>query len=308
MLSTVRFVHRLFALTGIVKARVTSGSAGFLLPVILAAVTVSGCYSLVSRAGAGLANNLTTAMMEQDDPVLVREAIPSYLLMVDSFIVSDPDNAAMLNAGGQLYAAYGAAFVGDPERARVLTARARDYGARALCSANKHACDLDGLSYEEFVSKISKVSGKAADELYTYTLTSLAYIRANSYDYLALADLPKIEFAMQHLLSIGAGQNEIDTYLYLGILNTLRPEALGGHPEEGKMYFERAINLSDGENLPAKVEYARSYARLVYDRELHDELLNEVIAAPVQQPGKTLFNVMAQKQAAALLATADDYF
>ena len=46
----------------------------------------------------------------------------------------------------------------------------------------------------------------------------------------------------------------------------------------------------------------------MYDRELHDELLNEVIAAPVQQPGKTLFNVMAQKQAAALLATADDYF
>jgi hypothetical protein len=228
--------------------------------------------------------------------------------MVDSFIVSAPDNAAMLNAGGQLYAAYGAAFVADPERARILTARSRDYGSRALCSADKNACDLDGLSYEDFVAKISKVRPKASPELYTYTLTSLAYIRANSDDYIALADLPKIEFAMQHLLSIGAGQNEVDTYLYLGVLNTLRPAALGGHPEEGKAYFEKAIDLSDGENLPAKVEYARSYARLVYDRELHDELLNEVMAAPVQQPGKTLFNVMAQKQAMGLLATADDYF
>jgi len=308
MLSTVRFMHKLFPLAGLAKTRVTSGSAGFLLPVILAAVAASGCSAIASRAGAGLANNLTTAMMEQDDPALVREAIPSYLLMLDSFIVSDPENAPMLNAGGQLYAAYGAAFVTDPERARVLTARARNYGSRALCAADKYGCDLDSLSYEDFVAKVSKVGPKASGELYTYSLTSLAYIRANSDDYVALADLPKIEFAMQHLLSIGAGLNQIDTYLYLGVLSTLRPEALGGRPEEGKAYFEKAIELSDGENLPAKVEYARSYARLVYDRELHDELLNEVMAAPVQQSGKTLFNVMAQKQAAALLATADDYF
>jgi hypothetical protein len=47
---------------------------------------------------------------------------------------------------------------------------------------------------------------------------------------------------------------------------------------------------------------------LLYDRELHDQLLNEVLAADVKQPDLTLFNILAQEQAAALLAGADDYF
>ncbi len=308
MTSTVRGMHKLFDLTGLARTRSALGSVGFLLPVVLSVVLSTGCSSIASRAGAGLANNLTTAMLEQQDPELVREAVPSYLLLIDSFIISSPDNAAMLDAGGQLYAAYGAAFVDDPARASVLTTQARDYGSRALCAADKNGCELAGLSYEEFVEQISKVKAKASGELYTYSLTSLAYIRSNSDDYVALADLPKIEFAMEHLLDIGAGSNEIDTYLYLGVLNTLRPAALGGKPEQGRAYFEKAIEMSDGENLPAKVEYARSYARLVYERELHDRLLNEVLAAPVEQEGKTLFNVIAQQQAEALLESADEYF
>jgi hypothetical protein len=302
-------MRELYELIGLANSRVIR-SAGFLLPVFLLVSTVvgTGCSAIASSAGSILAGNLTTAMMDQEDPELVREAVPSYLLLIDSFIVSDPESAAMLDAGGQLYAAYGAAFVDEPERAKVLTARARDYGERALCARDKDACNLSGLSYDEFVTKISPVNKKAAEELYTYSLTSLAYIRSNSDDYVALADLPKVEYALEHLLSIGAGTNEADTYLYLGVLNTLRPAALGGKPEEGKAYFEKAIAMSDAENLAAKVEYARSYARLVYDRELHDRLLNEVMAAPVKQPGKTLFNVMAQEQAEALLVSADEYF
>ena len=46
----------------------------------------------------------------------------------------------------------------------------------------------------------------------------------------------------------------------------------------------------------------------LYERELHDRLLNEVLAADPTVPGATLTNVLAQEQAADLLATADDYF
>ncbi|MDH4015412.1 MAG: TRAP transporter TatT component family protein, partial [Chromatiales bacterium] len=63
-----------------------------------------------------------------------------------------------------------------------------------------------------------------------------------------------------------------------------------------------------GRDLSVKVEFARTYARLVYDRELHDRLLGEVLAADPDVPGLTLFNVLAQRQAEILLASADDYF
>jgi hypothetical protein len=58
----------------------------------------------------------------------------------------------------------------------------------------------------------------------------------------------------------------------------------------------------------AKVVYARHYARLVFDRKLHDKLISEVLAADPDVPGYTLVNTIAQQQAKQLAASADDYF
>jgi hypothetical protein len=58
----------------------------------------------------------------------------------------------------------------------------------------------------------------------------------------------------------------------------------------------------------AKVIYAQQYARMVYDRELHDRLLTEVLAADPQVPDMVLQNTLAQERALALLASADAYF
>ena len=58
----------------------------------------------------------------------------------------------------------------------------------------------------------------------------------------------------------------------------------------------------------AKVFYAESYARMIFDRELHDRLLTEVLSADPQAPGLTLMNTIAQEQARALMESADDYF
>jgi hypothetical protein len=94
----------------------------------------------------------------------------------------------------------------------------------------------------------------------------------------------------------------------MGILKTLLPPALGGKPEEARAHFEKAIEMSDGKDLSAKVEYARGYAKLLYERELHDRLLTEVLDADPHWNGLTLMNVIAQQDAVALLEEADDYF
>jgi hypothetical protein len=95
---------------------------------------------------------------------------------------------------------------------------------------------------------------------------------------------------------------------YLGILNSLRPPALGGKPDVAREHFERAIALTGGRDLSIKVEYARRYARLVFDQELHDRLLTEVLDAPVDAPRMTLFNVLARQEAQTLLASSKEYF
>ena len=69
-----------------------------------------------------------------------------------------------------------------------------------------------------------------------------------------------------------------------------------------------ALTISGGQNLAIKLEYARRYARMMFDQELHDRLLNEVLAAPAAVSGLTLFNTLAKQEAAELLATSTDYF
>jgi len=83
---------------------------------------------------------------------------------------------------------------------------------------------------------------------------------------------------------------------------------LGGNFEAGKAYYEQALALSNGKDLSINVDYARYYARALYDRELHDQLLNDVISAEPIQEGYTLFNTLAQREAQELLDSADDYF
>ena len=56
------------------------------------------CASVVATAGSGMAGNLTSAIMNQDDPELVRDGAPAYLLMLDSFVEGAPGNESALAA------------------------------------------------------------------------------------------------------------------------------------------------------------------------------------------------------------------
>jgi hypothetical protein len=47
---------------------------------------------------------------------------------------------------------------------------------------------------------------------------------------------------------------------------------------------------------------------MVFDRELHDRLLTEVLDANPQVPELVLQNTLAQDRARVLMASADDYF
>jgi len=270
--------------------------------------SLAACTTLVTNVGSGLAGNLTVAMMNQDDPGIVRDGAPAYLLMLDSFVEGSPRNQGVLAAAAELYAAYGVVFVDDPVRAKRLTGRARSYGQRTLCVANEEACGIWELPYEAFVSRLARLRQKDAGALYTFALSWIAFIRAHADDYSALARLPQVEASLVRVQELEPGYQQTNVEHYLGILDTIRPPALGGDFEAGLAHFERAVALSDGKDLGVKVDFARFYARTLYDRELHDRLLGEVLSADPAQEGLTLFNTLAQQDARELLASADDYF
>ena len=276
--------------------------------VLAASSLLTGCGALIARASDRAAEALSQAILNQDDPETVRDALPAYLVLMDALVRNDPDSPGSLAAASTLYAAYGVAFVDKADRAKRLTNRSRSYGQRAVCAYNADYCGLSDFGFDAFNAEIAKLDADDAPVFYAYAVSWLAYMRAHSDDWAVLADLPKVEATLFALDGLDSDYERGNISLYLGVLNTLRPPALGGKPEAGRAYFERAIELSEGQDLSAKVEFARSYARLLYDRELHDQLLEEVLAASPEAEGLTLFNVIAQMQAQELLASADDYF
>jgi hypothetical protein len=279
-----------------------------LLVVGAALFHLSACVSMVASAGSGLAGNLSAAIMNQDDPQLVRDGAPAYLLMLDSFVEGAPDNEAVLSAAAELYSAYGVVFVDDPLRARKLTTRGRDYGRRALCAAAEDLCGIWDLPYDEFAESLQRAKIRQVPAIYTFGLGWMAWIQAHSDDYSALAKLPQVQAVLRRVQTLDDHYKEARIEHYLAVLNTIRPPALGGDFDAGQTHYERALKASRELDLSIKVDYARYYARTLYDRELHDRLLQEVLTADPEQPGLTLFNTLAQEEARELLASADDYF
>jgi hypothetical protein len=266
---------------------------------------LSGCASLISDAAA---ETLTAAILNQDDPAIVAEGVPAYLLLLDGLISQSPDSEGLLSAGAQLYALYGSTFADNPERARDLTAKARRYGERAACLASESFCGAPDLPYDAFVSQLSEFDNKNIDYLYAFAIGWLSHLDATSEDWSAVAELPWVEATFERVREVDETHDNGTLQSYLGILKSLRPPALGGQPDEAQAHFERALKISAGQNLAIKLEYARRFARMMFEQELHDRLLQEVLDAPAAVSGLTLFNTLAKQEAAELLATSADYF
>lgn len=267
-----------------------------------------GCGTLVSSATTRLAENVSAAVLDQEDPGLVRDGAPAYLIAIDGLIEGDPKNETLLLAGARLYAAYASAFVEEQERATRLTTRARSYGYRAICERSETLCAAARGPFDDFVAALDQTTTDDLPALYGWGSAWATYVQMNSFDWNAIADLPRVQAVMERIVVLDDAYEEGGAHLFLGVLYTLRPASLGGKPDLGREHFERAIALSDGRNLMAKVLFARQYARLVFDQELHDRVLVEVVEADPVERGYTLSNSMAQDMAVELLAESNEYF
>ena len=276
---------------------------------VLAAVCVlGGCASLMNSATSRMADNISAAILDQDDPATVRAGAPAYLLMIDGLIAGDPESVDLLIAGAKLYGSYAGAFVDDEARAQRLAAKSLHYARRALCLENEPLCESAAGRLDEFARQLESASISDLQVLYTTGVSWAGWIQANSSDWNAIADLAKVTALFERCLILDEVYDDGGAHLYLGVIKSLRPAALGGEPEKARSHFERAIEISAGHNLMARVLMARHYARIVFDRELHDRLLNEVLEAPAEYPGYTLTNTLAGEEAERLLAESGDFF
>ena len=290
--------------SGLAAAQMISPLKRFALLALIA--MSSGCASLVGSVTSGIADRLSSAILNSPDVETVKEAIPAYLVLIDGFLVDGEGDPSLYLAASQLNGAFTALV--EEERAQILATKAFDYAQRGACLKRRELCGLGQLPFKSFETRVDGLSAQAIDPAYQLAVAWTGYIQANSGDMRAIGQLGRVKYLLERVLALDPGWAEGSAQLYMGGLETILPASMGGKPEKGRMHFERAIEYSDGRFLMAKVIYAEQYAKLVFDKELHDRLLTEVVNADPVALDLTLINRVAQRRAAVLLAESDEYF
>jgi predicted anti-sigma-YlaC factor YlaD len=300
------------------------GFRGLLLAPLVAFLSLAGCGAAASKVMAdALSSGARSTYAEDDDPELVRAAVPFGLKSMEGLLAEHPDHEGLLTALASGFTQYAYAFVQQDAdaaeltgksgparelraRAKKLYLRARDYGLRGLevrhegiAEKLRGARDLDAalLSLER-------------DDLPLVYWTAASWalaIAAGKDDMSLVAQLPAPGALMQRALALDEAWDEGAIHEFF-----ISWEAARGGDEalrRARAHLDRALVLSRGRKLGAIVAYAEGVSVARQDREEFTRLLTEVANADVEsdRPHR-LANVIAQRRARLLLAHVDDLF
>jgi hypothetical protein len=247
-------------------------------------------------------------LQQQTDVNLVCEGAPAYLLMIDSMLVSSPKNCDLLLSGAQSYSAYAMALEecggADDQRIEPIAGKAKLYGIRLL---SRYLPINDGQDYDALDRKLANLGRSDVSNIFWGTFGWLTWVKSQQGSPEAIADLVLIEKIMARLLEIDESYQGGSIHLFFGSYYAAKPEMFGGRPELSKMHFEKALLLSKRRFLLTQTTYAETLARTTMDQELHDRLLKEVLAFPLDSaPEFGLSNQIAVNKAKRLLK--ENYF
>jgi hypothetical protein len=266
----------------------------------------SGCANLISGITSQMADDLAGSILNSEDIDTVREGVPAYLLLMDSFLRSSPDSVELLLAASNLNGAF-SALLDDEARIKRFSDKSMRYVEHAACVSKSPLCDARQQRYANFEQTVGSLKVGDVPVAYSLGVAWVGRLQANSDDWAVIAELSRAKLLMERVIELDEYHENGGPHLYMGGMETLLPASMGGKPEKGRAHFDKAIDINEA-YLMTKVIYAQQYARLVFDQELHDRLLNEVLSADPVVEGMTLTNRIAQERAADLLASSNDYF
>ncbi|HEY0592534.1 MAG TPA: TRAP transporter TatT component family protein [Thermoanaerobaculia bacterium] len=295
-------------------------------PALLAAVAlVATACSLqrlaVDRLGDALAASGTT-FSSDDDPQLVREALPFSLKLIESILAESPNHEGLLVAASSGFTQYAFAFVQQDAdrmeeesleaaqatrgRARRLYLRARDYGLRALEVRHPGV----GAALAGDPEGALRATGR--DEVPALYWTAASWGAAISLakdDPDLVADLPVVQALIDRALALDEGWNHGSIHSFLINYEPARPGAGPAGYERATEHFDRALVLTERKLASPYVAWAESVAVPTQDLEGFRNALETAIAIdPAAKPEWRLENLISQDRAAWLLERTTDLF
>jgi predicted anti-sigma-YlaC factor YlaD len=280
--------------------------------------------SIKKVAVNSVANSLTSGpdvFGRDDDPELVRDALPFGLKTMESLLEVVPRHRGLLLTLCKGFTEYGYAFVESEaqaiesadyakatamrERAFKMYLRARGYGLRGL-----------ELDHRGIGQRLKLMPDSAAHEIKKSELPMLYWTAAAWGSAInlgkdradMLADLGAVRALMQRGLAVDERYEDGAFHEAMIILEAL-PEALGGSPKRAREHFERAVALSHGEKASPYVTLASSVSVMTQNRTEFRTLLEKALAVDADKvPARRLETLIVQQKARSLLQREDDLF
>ena len=162
-------------------------------PILIALWVLAGCAALVGKVTGGLATNLSNAILNNDDPAVIRDGAPAYLIMLDALIGDGDASPDLLRASASLNSAYATAFVTDPERQRNFTRKAFEMSLRAACTDIPWTCQARTLPFDEFEQQAAAMTIRDVPAAYALATAWAGWIQARASDWNAVADLGRVK-------------------------------------------------------------------------------------------------------------------
>ena len=254
--------------------------------------------------------NSSAALFEESDLELAEQALASNLKLLEGLLKSDPQNERLLQLAAQGYAGYALGFVEDenPERAKVMYLRARDYGLRLLQKSNNFAqAEKEGL--EALAGLVKSYDKNDLPGLFWTGFSWAGYINLSLDKPSALLDLPKVQLIMERVEELDSSYFNGAVYLYFGSIYGMKPKIMGGDPEKAKQYFDKNLQITENKFLLTYIYMAKYYAAKILDESLFDQYLAYVENASIDVlPGMELLNQIAKRKAVYLKKMKEDLF
>lgn len=292
--------------------------------VCLMALILSGC-SMKKIAIHTLRNALSegsSTFAKDDDPELVRDAVPFVLKTIDSLIEQAPKHQGLLTAACSGYTQYSYAFVQQQAdfievqdlaratemraRAKKLYLRAVDYGMRAL--------EVEFPGFRDRLRRdpdaaLAKATKKTVPLLY---YTASAWAAAFAID-ITDSELSVRQTSIEKMMTRAL---ELDESWDLGALHDFFISWEAGHASAGgsmakaQEHYFRSRELSAGKRVSPLVTYAESVLVSQQRKKEFEAVLAEAIQFDITKapPEQKLANVISQRRAMWLLSRVDELF
>jgi len=293
---------------------------GALVPLLL-----SSCVSVKKAALNQVADALAgsgTTFASDDDPELIKQAVPFSLKLMESILAENPRHVGLLTALCSGFTQYGYAFVQEEAdemesrdyaaaevqrtRAKKLFLRARNYGLSALEVTHPGLRSALASSSREALRKMTKSD---VPLLYWTAASWGSAVSLGKNDPGAIGELPQIELLIDRALELDESWNEGAIHEFLITYEMTRQGTSGDPAERASRHFDRALALSQGHRASVYVTFAEAVCIDKQQPAKFEQLLQQALAINADAyPLMRLSNLVMQQRARWLLARKGDLF